>query len=356
MTKVPVEYQEYSSEAEELADLVADNRLAELSVIDNDALGGLLELVQEDVPLELAGYPALEAIRTDEDAPEPSSEAPETDEQSPVGLSSEDATVMNNFLAAASSDTFGENSPEYEVFVEKFKPSRTTDDCFTPTAVYMVIRDWACEKFDINPANVVRPFYPGGDYEKFEYTTDSVVVDNPPFSILSQIIDFYVERDIGFFLFAPSLTAMGLLRNRDRVCVVFADAKITYENGAIVNTAFVTNLCPETTIMTSPPLARAIKNADREARTERRQSKALPKYSYPPHVLTGAMCGCLSRHVSFSVPRNSGRFISSLDAQKESGAAIFGGGLLLSEKAAAEKTAAEKTAAEKAAAEKFFFE
>ena len=42
--------------------------------------------------------------------------------------------------------------------------------------------------------------------------------------------------------------------------------------------------------------------------------------------------------------------VSKLDAQSKSGKAIFGGGLLLSEKAAAEKAAAEKVAAEKVAA------
>ena len=45
--------------------------------------------------------------------------------------------------------------------------------------------------------------------------------------------------------------------------------------------------------------------------------------------------------------------ISALDAQRERGKTVFGGGLLLSEKAAAEKAAAEKAAAEKAAAEKW---
>ena len=29
-----------------------------------------------------------------------------------------------------------EKLEDYEAFVEKFKPKLTTDDCFTPTAVY----------------------------------------------------------------------------------------------------------------------------------------------------------------------------------------------------------------------------
>lgn len=30
----------------------------------------------------------------------------------------------------------------YEEFVEKFKPNKTTDDCYTPPEVYKLIKDW----------------------------------------------------------------------------------------------------------------------------------------------------------------------------------------------------------------------
>lgn len=55
--KIPVEYQNYETEAEEIADLTADNRLSELSEMDNDTLVELLQdLEAEDFDLELAGY------------------------------------------------------------------------------------------------------------------------------------------------------------------------------------------------------------------------------------------------------------------------------------------------------------
>lgn len=55
--KVPVEYQNYTSEAEEWADLTADNRLAELSDMDNTMLADLLaEIDTGEFPLELSGY------------------------------------------------------------------------------------------------------------------------------------------------------------------------------------------------------------------------------------------------------------------------------------------------------------
>lgn len=87
----------------------------------------------------------------------------------------------------------------FEDFCEKFKPKKTTDDCYTPPTIYEVIKNWACKEYGIDPDKIVRPFYPGGDYENFDYAPDAVVLDNPPFSILAQICEFYLERGIPFF-------------------------------------------------------------------------------------------------------------------------------------------------------------
>lgn len=86
----------------------------------------------------------------------------------------------------------------YEQFVEKFKPKKTTDDCYTPPLIYDGVADWVCTEYGINRDAFCRPFYPGGDYETFDYT-GKIVVDNPPFSILSKILRFYIERNIKFF-------------------------------------------------------------------------------------------------------------------------------------------------------------
>lgn len=90
----------------------------------------------------------------------------------------------------------------YEDFVEKFKPKKTTDDCYTPPTIYEIIKNWACQEYGIDPDKIVRPFYPGGDYEEFDYPPGAVVLDNPPFSILAQICEWYLQRGIPFFLFA----------------------------------------------------------------------------------------------------------------------------------------------------------
>ena len=55
--KVPVERQDYASEAEEWADLVADNRIAELASIDTEEMARLLsDLSGLDIDIELTGY------------------------------------------------------------------------------------------------------------------------------------------------------------------------------------------------------------------------------------------------------------------------------------------------------------
>lgn len=60
-------------------------------------------------------------------------------------------------------------SKTYEEFVEKFKPKKTTDDCYTPPVVYDAVAEWVASEYGVNRDNFVRPFYPGGDYENYDY-------------------------------------------------------------------------------------------------------------------------------------------------------------------------------------------
>jgi len=239
---------------------------------------------------------------------------------------------------------------EYRQFVEKFKPKKTTDDCYTPPEVYDVVKEWVCQEYDIDPETIVRPFWPGASYENYEYPDGCTVLDNPPFSIISKICRDYVRHEIRFFLFAPYLTNFSTAGSIPGVSHIVTDATIIYENGASVNTAFLTNL-DEWKVRTAPDLCRAINRKVAELRAK--ETKQLPKYDYPDNVITSTKCGYLSKYgEDFRVRPEECYFIRSLDAQKPTGKAIFGGGFLISEKAAAEKAAAEKAAAEKAAAEK----
>lgn len=231
----------------------------------------------------------------------------------------------------------------YEEFVEKFKPKKTTDDCYTPDVIYDAVRDWAVKEYGLSGVRIIRPFWPGGDYQSEDYSGDCVVIDNHPFSILSSICTFYNDHGVRFFLFAPSLTLFSTASGS--LNYVVCNATLTYENGARVNTSFVTNLGAYK-IHCAPDLNAIIKEADAQSRSE--YTKELPIYDYPDNVCTGARLNSLSSHgVELRIKSEDVQFCRALDAQKAHKKSIFGGGFLLSEKAAAEKATAEKAAAEK---------
>ena len=223
---------------------------------------------------------------------------------------------------------------EYAAFVEKFEGAKTTDDCYTPPLVYAAVADWVSETYGVDRSNMVRPFHPGGDYQAEQYRPEDVVVDNPPFSILAQIVAFYGERGIPFFLFAPALTLFSSSSSSSSSCAIGVGYSITYANGAKVATSFLTNLEREARARSAPDLYAAIKRADEQ--TQRLTKPELPQYAYPPHVLTAAMLNRYAKYgVKFAVSVAESERIGTLDAQRPIKKSIFGNGYLLSEKAAA---------------------
>ena len=242
-----------------------------------------------------------------------------------------------------------EKFEDYEGFVEKFKPKKTTDDCCTPPLVYDAVADWTAQEYGLDKADFVRPFYPGGDYEHFDYT-GKIVVDNPPFSCLSKIIDFYVENWVPFLLFAPTLC--GLTRYADKCTVFPTGADIEYENGAVIATSFCTNLDPhEIRARTVPALYAAVTAANDATRKEKRRT--VPKYSYPLELVTSAAIYPYAKYgIEFVIPREESVRVSRLDAQAETKKQIFGGGWLISERLTAELEKAEREKAEREKAER----
>lgn len=73
---VPIEEQDYESEKDELRDLLADNKLAELAETDNDALARLLAEMGEDV--QFTGFDDTEIDRLLREADDPEAEFPIT--------------------------------------------------------------------------------------------------------------------------------------------------------------------------------------------------------------------------------------------------------------------------------------
>ena len=321
MTEVPCVLVSNLTEAQRKAYILADNRLSETSAWDTEAL-----------KIELEG---LEALQFDTGLIGFDAEAVKEIEVSGYtraapGQSAEDA---KHFWG----DDEGEENAEYDEFVDKFKPKKTTDDCYTPENIYACVKDWAVERYGLEGAEIVRPFFPGGDFEHYDYPDNCVVIDNPPFSILSSICRFYEEHGIRYFLFAPGLTLFSI--NSGKCNYLPAGVSIVYENGANISTSFVTNL-GEYKLEISPDLYEQLSAENQKNLSE--LTADIPNYVYPDHVVCAAINKLAKYGQAIRFSADEMAFVRALDSQKEQKKAIFGGGFLLSEKAAAEKAAATR--------------
>lgn len=327
MIEVPYVMVSELSEAQRRAYIIADNRLAETGEWDAARLKfEMEELSSLSFDTALTGF-TMDEIET-------------------IPVSAYERSKPDSKADHFWGETEGESSEEYDAFVEKFKPKLTTDDCYTPQNIYETIRDWAVEHYGLQDAPIIRPFYPGGDYERETYPDGCVVIDNPPFSILSKICRFYMEHGVWFFLFAPALTLFSIVAGSCNYLPI--GANVTYENDAVVLTSFVTNL-GKWKIETSPELYSKIKQVDDSNRHE--AAKELPGYVYPENVISPATIVKTGRRKALQFCASDALFIRALDAQRKLKQAIYGGGFLLSERATSEKLVAESEAAQEAAAE-----
>ena len=217
-----------------------------------------------------------------------------------------------------------EKLEDYDAFLAKFEAKKTTDDCYTPRGVYEAVADYVFAAYDLpDDTPIVRPFYPGGDYEHADYPEGCVVIDNPPFSIFSKIVDFYVANDIKFFIFCPALTAWQSIARRPGVTLVNTFVDVKYANGAIVRTSFATNLSPEYALYSAPELRRTLLSLK-----ERQTVKIIER---PDYTLGVKELQYLAK-VQHALPREQ----MSVKVSKAIRDAAFGGVALLSEQARAD--------------------
>ena len=135
---------------------------------------------------------------------------------------------------------------------------------------------------------------------------------------------------------------------KQNVTYIGASCTITYENGANVGTAFVTNMIGDLICTTAPDLHKSVKKANDD--NLKQSKKTLTKLSFPDCVLRATTMLTMSRAgVEFCVRREQGCVVGQACENKKG---EFGNSILLSDIATAEKLAAEKLAAEKLAAEK----
>ena len=142
---------------------------------------------------------------------------------------------------------------------------------------------------------------------------------------------FLCAEGYPLFFFAPTLTAFGSERNFEDICHIVTGAQIVYENGARVNTSFITNCELGIVARTDPALTEQIHSVQ----IDTKKSIAPPKYDYPSNLLTAATMGKLSKKgVDLTIKKGECVRVKRLDAQVADKKTVYGGGLLISDKLA----------------------
>ena len=223
--------------------------------------------------------------------------------------------------------TEGKESGEgYDEFLDKFKQKLTTDDCYTPPEVYDAVKEFVDQKVrPLKGVPVIRPFYPGGNYEDLsQYPKGCVVLDNPPFSLLSKILRFYSENRIECFLFGPQLTLFSAHEVED-LCYLPVNVPVTYENGAVVSTGFITNMVPDLKIWIPAGLRHKLREVQRD-------DSPIDEYLIPSCVITSARLGVVAgvAGCELKISRKECQYIKNLESMEEKGKGLYGGGYLIS--------------------------
>lgn len=227
---------------------------------------------------------------------------------------------------------------DYESYVAKFRDlPKTTDDTYTPPDVYEAVLQYLREEGKLTDDHtILRPFYPGGDYERAEYPENGIVIDNPPFSMFSKICKFYTARHIPFFLFGPGMTIATVCTYATAVII---NTGLVFENGANVRVNFASSLFPDVAMMTAPRLNDLIR-----ACPSQNQKKELPSYETPDELLSVSDLQTICNGgIDFAVRRSECVRVRSLDLHPKKGG-LFGDHFLIAKAKAKVKAKAKAKA------------
>lgn len=216
---------------------------------------------------------------------------------------------------------------QYDEFVAKFEKRTSSDDCFTPPLVYEAVVKYCERRFGVDRAKIVRPFCPGGDFENFDYPEDCYVIDNPPFSIMSRILKFFISRKIKYFLFTQALTSFNCLRY-NHTTLLFIEETIIYDNKANVKTSFYHNLGdPDILFETDTAFAHELRIANDIS--QKKKPRLPQKIVLPDCILNVQKAAQLKYHREpIQIRYTDGVFCSACGDYD-----IYGGGVLLSDAA-----------------------
>ena len=229
-----------------------------------------------------------------------------------------------------------ESEKMYSYCVTNGRNINTTDECYTPPAVYDTVLDYAVERYNLQDKHIVRPFIPGGDYQKYVYDKNDVVIDNPPFSITTKIAKWYIDRNIPFLLFINGLYGVSLSRGlHGNATVIVTNAPVSFYNKGSekrIRLGFVTNLEPKNIILRADAtLTNRLNGLVKK--------KSFKRFQYPENFLkNNDILAALQRNVELKLTTDNCLFEDNLDYHKahthgkSQRVSVFGGGYLVNDR------------------------
>lgn len=229
-----------------------------------------------------------------------------------------------------------ESEKMYKYCVTNGRNLNSADECYTPPSVYDTVLNYAVERYNLQGKHIVRPFIPGGAFQKYVYAKNDVVIDNPPFSMTTKIVNWYIDNNIPFFLFVNGLYGVSLSRGINRkATVIVTNANVSFYNKGSekrIKLGFVTNLEPKNIVIRGDAsLTKRLNGLVNK--------KSFKRFRYPENFLKNSdILSALQRNVELKLTTDNCMFEDNLDYHKaqtrdtSQRLSVFGGGYLVNDK------------------------
>lgn len=219
----------------------------------------------------------------------------------------------------------------YKYCITNGRNINTVDECYTSPEVYDTVLKYAVERYHLQGKHIVRPFIPGGDYQRYVYDKNDVVIDNPPFSMTTEITKWYINHDIPFFLFINGLYGVSLSRGlHGKATVIATNASVSFyhkPNNKLIKLGFVTNLEPKNIVLRGDV-------ALTDKLNSLAKKKDLNKYQYPENMIRNSdVLKAIRSGVELQLTTNNCIFEDNIDYHKEhKSSGVYGSCYLVNDK------------------------
>ena len=115
LTKAPVDFQDYATESEEIADLIGDNKISDFSIIDEQAAQALIDSLDVSFDMQLAGFEIVDGDGGDPGASGGKEKKPEVE-------FTQEILLEHNYVVL-----YFDNLMDWQVALDKFQLKRVKD-------------------------------------------------------------------------------------------------------------------------------------------------------------------------------------------------------------------------------------